>query len=62
MEKIKAQCNSIKKLAYKEIKIWNYKEVLKNHDELESVNESKNKLNLVPEEFNNPEKQYIKVE
>jgi hypothetical protein len=33
------------------LRTWNYKEVLQNYEALEAVNESINKLNLVPDGF-----------
>lgn len=50
LEKIQRQTQLIQGLAGK-LKIWNYKEVLDNYEALQKVNESINKLGLVPQGF-----------
>ncbi|QIB26846.1 hypothetical protein [Caloranaerobacter azorensis] len=50
LEKIQRQAQLIQGLAGK-LKIWNYKEVLDNYEALQKVNESINKLGLVPQGF-----------
>lgn len=50
IEKIKRHANEIKTLEDK-LKYWDYKEVMDNHEALSFVNESINKLDLVPKSF-----------
>jgi len=50
IEKIEKHVHQIKELKEK-IRYWDYKEVLENHDNLSIVNESINKLGLVPKGF-----------
>ena len=50
LEKIKKNVADISTLENK-LKFWNYTEVLDNHERLARVNESINKLGLVPEGF-----------
>lgn len=50
IEKIKRHASAVKGLSDK-LKYWNYQEVVKVHEALQFVNESINKLNLVPESF-----------
>ncbi|MCM8782117.1 MAG: hypothetical protein NC828_03605 [Candidatus Omnitrophica bacterium] len=50
LEKIRNQTKDIS--AFKEkLKFWDYEEILKVHDNMEFVNESINKLGLVPQGF-----------
>jgi 5,10-methylenetetrahydrofolate reductase len=51
LKKITDQCDSIKMISDLKLRTWNYKEVLQNYEALEAVNESINKLNLVPDGF-----------
>jgi len=50
LEKIKAEVSSVPTVKDK-LKYWNYVQVLKVHEELESVNEAINGLGLVPQGF-----------
>jgi hypothetical protein len=50
LDKIMRQAAGISGLAGK-LRVWNYQEVLDNHEALASVNESINKLKLVPQGF-----------
>jgi len=50
LEKIKKHTANVKDLGEK-LKYWDYKEVLDNHEKLEAVNVSINRLGLVPEWF-----------
>lgn len=50
LEKIRKHAAGVPQLREK-LKYWNYLEVLQVHEALESVNESINKLGLVPEGF-----------
>jgi hypothetical protein len=50
LEKIKAEVSSVSSLKDK-LKYWNYVQVLKVHEQLESVNEAINSLGLVPQGF-----------
>jgi hypothetical protein len=50
LEKIKDHADGVKGLRDK-LKLWDYKEVLNVHENLEYVNESINKLELVPDGF-----------
>ena len=50
LEKIERQAKQVADLA-KSLRCWDYQEVLKVHADLEMVNESINKLRLVPESF-----------
>jgi len=50
LEKIKDHADGVKGLRDK-LKLWDYKEVLNVHENLEYVNESINKLDLVPDGF-----------
>jgi hypothetical protein len=50
LEKIKRQVSSVRALADK-ARYWNYEEVVKVHEALQSVNEAINRLGLVPESF-----------
>ncbi len=50
LEKIKKHASSVGDLGNK-LKYWDYKEVLDNHEALSAVNESINRLGLVPQGF-----------
>ena len=50
LQKIKDQSAHITDLS-KGLRLWDYEEVLKVHEGLEMVNESINKLSLVPDSF-----------
>ncbi len=51
LEKIQNEYDSVTVFSNKQLKLWDYKEVLKNYDALELVNESINTLDLVPDGF-----------
>lgn len=50
LEKIKKYAENVGDLS-KKLRYWDYKEVLQNHESLEAVNESINRLGLVPQGF-----------
>jgi len=50
LEKIKKHASSVRTLADK-LRYWDYREVVKVHEALQSVNEAINRLGLVPESF-----------
>jgi hypothetical protein len=50
LETIKRQPSNVGDLG-KKLKFWNYLEVLENHEALAAVNESINRLGLVPQGF-----------
>jgi hypothetical protein len=50
LDKIKSHAQAVKDLSDK-LKCWDYENVLKVHEDLAFVNESINKLGLVPEGF-----------
>lgn len=50
LERIRKNAHNVGDLG-KKLKLWNYKEVLQNHEALSAVNESINSLGLVPQGF-----------
>ncbi|MDA2921049.1 hypothetical protein MYX76_16430 [Desulfobacterota bacterium AH_259_B03_O07] len=50
LDRIKKHASSVGELG-KKLKYWDYDEVLENHEALSAVNESINRLGLVPQGF-----------